>query len=159
MLRIIALLLLLPNLAFANDWPDHLSGMPTRIVDGDTIHLKGHKIRLLGIDTPEMKQYCQDRDGVAWPCGLRARDMLAGLVDAGGAIDCLISGRDRYKRLLGRCFSGDVDLQHALIAAGFGVAEYTADYKSVEARAKARNRGMWAGTFKRPREYRQLKSR
>lgn len=152
---VLTLVLLLPILAFAGDWPDRVDGVPTRIVDGDTIHLGGHKIRLLGIDTPEMKQYCRDDAGMAWPCGRRARDMLVGMVDAGGDMHCRITGRDRYKRLLGQCFAGGLDVQHALIAAGFGVAEYTPDYKDVEATAKSRKTGMWSGTFQRPKDYRR----
>ena len=29
-----------------------------KVVDGDTIHLNGEKIRFTGIDTPELKQTC-----------------------------------------------------------------------------------------------------
>jgi endonuclease YncB( thermonuclease family) len=29
-----------------------------KIVDGDTIHINGEKIRFSGIDTPELKQTC-----------------------------------------------------------------------------------------------------
>ena len=29
-----------------------------KVVDGDTIHLNGQKIRFSGIDTPEIKQVC-----------------------------------------------------------------------------------------------------
>ena len=29
-----------------------------KIIDGDTIHLNGEKIRFSGIDTPEIKQTC-----------------------------------------------------------------------------------------------------
>ncbi len=151
----ILLCLLASSIAVAAAWPERISGMPSRIVDGDTIHLDGHKIRLLGIDTPEMKQYCQDRDGVAWPCGIRARDMLVGIVNAGGNVECNITGRDRYQRLLGQCYVGKVDVQHALIAAGFGVAEYTKDYIAAERKAKRYKLGIWAGTFERPRIYRK----
>ena len=143
------------QLTWANDYPSALTGKPSRIVDGDTIHLDGHKIRLLGIDTPEMKQYCQDKDGVPWPCGIRARDMLAGMLYAGEETQCQITGRDRYKRLLGRCFSNGLDVQKALIASGFGVAEYTDDYRKEERLAKSQRLGMWAGTFERPRDYRR----
>ena len=33
-------------------------GFP-KVVDGDTIHIKFYKIRLEGIDAPEMKQKCK----------------------------------------------------------------------------------------------------
>ena len=39
-----------------------------KIVDGDTIHLNGEKIRFTGIDTPELKQTCLN-EGVKDLCG------------------------------------------------------------------------------------------
>ena len=33
-----------------------------KIIDGDTIHLNGKKIRFSGIDTPELKQICKKDD-------------------------------------------------------------------------------------------------
>ena len=143
--------------AHADNLPQELNGQPSRIVDGDTIHLSGHKIRLLGIDTPEIKQFCVDRSGVRWPCGQRARDMLVGMVSASENVHCQISGQDRYKRLLGRCYANGLDVQKALISAGFGVAEYTEDYLDQERFAQNQKLGMWAGTFQRPRDYRRNK--
>ena len=32
-----------------------------KIIDGDTIHLNGEKIRFSGIDTPEIKQTCNKK--------------------------------------------------------------------------------------------------
>ena len=32
-----------------------------KVVDGDTIHLNGEKIRFTGIDAPELKQICIDK--------------------------------------------------------------------------------------------------
>jgi endonuclease YncB( thermonuclease family) len=149
------MMIAVPVAVDAKDWPERLSGKPSRIVDGDTLHLDGHKIRLLGIDTPEMKQYCHDRDDVAYPCGERARDRLADMIGSADGVDCMIAGRDRYKRLLGQCFAGGVDLQEALIAEGLGVAEYTDDYREAEEEARRRKLGMWAGKFQRPRDYRK----
>ena len=40
-----------------------------KIVDGDTIHLNGEKIRFIGIDTPELKQRCL-KEGTKDPCGV-----------------------------------------------------------------------------------------
>jgi endonuclease YncB( thermonuclease family) len=45
-----------------------------KIVDGDTIHLNGEKIRFTGIDTPELKQTCF-KDSVKDPCGVTAKQM------------------------------------------------------------------------------------
>ena len=37
---------------------EEIYGMP-KIIDGDTVHIKSKKIRLEGIDAPEIKQQCQ----------------------------------------------------------------------------------------------------
>ena len=44
-----------------------------KIIDGDTIHLNGEKIRFSGIDTPEIKQTCE-YNGESVNCGLTAKD-------------------------------------------------------------------------------------
>ena len=46
-----------------------------KIVDGDTIHLNGEKIRFTGIDTPELKQTCLN-EGAKDPCGITAKQIL-----------------------------------------------------------------------------------
>ena len=51
------LILTLPSHALAD-----ITGKP-RVVDGDTIHIGKTKIRLHGIDAPEMKQECAGEGG------------------------------------------------------------------------------------------------
>ena len=46
-----------------------------KIIDGDTIHLNGEKIRFTGIDTPELKQTCNKNNEVI-QCGILARNLL-----------------------------------------------------------------------------------
>ncbi|XDZ65093.1 thermonuclease family protein [Alphaproteobacteria bacterium LSUCC0684] len=131
-----------------------------RIVDGDTITLDGKKIRLLGIDAPELQQQCQDAEGNPWHCGARARDMLVGMLAAAPSpVSCRITGQDRYKRLLGRCYAGSedagLDVQRALVRSGLAVAEYTRDYLTEEDQAQTGKLGLWAGKFDRPKDWRQ----
>ena len=54
---------------------DDIKSQELKVVDGDTIHLNGEKIRFTGIDTAELKQTCI-KDGVENPCGLRAKQIL-----------------------------------------------------------------------------------
>src|SRR5262245_58713704 len=49
----------------------HLAGEAT-INDGDTITLKGERIRLVGIDAPEYNQTCA-KDGATYACGRMSR--------------------------------------------------------------------------------------
>ena len=139
------------------DFPQDISATSWRVVDGDTIHTKGHKIRLLGIDTPEINQLCQTKDGAEWPCGKMAR--VVGMLDAKGALWCRIAGRDRYQRLLGQCFAGfddkGMDIQHMLVRSGFAVAEYARTYRAQEAAAKRGEQGFWRGEFQRPKDWRR----
>src|SRR5262245_25083724 len=48
--------------------------------DGDTITLKGQRIRLSGIDAPEYNQTCE-KGGATYACGRAAREALARLAD------------------------------------------------------------------------------
>lgn len=147
------------SLLAASDWPDVVMGESYRVVDGDTIHLEGKKIRLLGIDAPEMKQSCRAAEGESWACGVKARDVLKSMLAHHHQVSCKIDGRDRYGRLLGRCFAGQidsgVDVQKALVAQGIAVAEYTNDYRRDERHARHQKNGIWAGQFLRPKQYRK----
>ena len=141
------------------DFPQDISATTWRVVDGDTIHASSHKIRLLGIDTPEINQMCQTKTGAEWPCGKMARDLVVGMLDAKGALWCRITGRDRYQRLLGQCFAGvddkGMDIQHMLVRSGFAVAEYAQTYRAQEAAAKRGEQGFWRGEFQRPKDWRR----
>ena len=68
-----------------------------RIIDGDTIVLNGEKIRLRGMDAPEMKQSCRNSDWKKIQCGERAKGKLIEMIGDNKVI-CDIKGKDRYKR-------------------------------------------------------------
>jgi endonuclease YncB( thermonuclease family) len=118
--------------------------------DGDTLTLGRERIRLRGIDAPEYNQTCR-RNGADYACGRMARQALAGLI-GGRAVSCTGWQRDRYGRLLGDCRAGDVDLNRALVAAGWAVAY--GGYEAEEQKARSAGAGIWAGSFERPQDWR-----
>ena len=122
--------------------------------DGDSLMVGAREVRLFGIDAPEYDQSCQ-RAGQDWPCGSAAADKLAQLV-TGKNVVCSSAGTDQHRRLLGRCMVGATDVNRAMVASGYAVAfrRYSSDYVSAEDSAKANKRGMWAGTFQMPSDYR-----
>ena len=52
-----------------------------RVVDGDGLKAGKERVRLWGIDAPEMKQDCT-KDGEKYPYGQVAADMLAAFIGA-----------------------------------------------------------------------------
>lgn len=120
------------------------------INDGDSITLDGERIRLVGIDAPELSQICL-KDGDDYPCGRSSKDALTRLV-GGRAVICNGWERDRYGRLLGECRAGDVDLNRQQVAAGWAVSY--GGYQLEELAARRAGSGLWSGEFERPRDWR-----
>lgn len=131
--------------------PPSLGGRAS-VADGDTLRLGGDRIRLTGLDAPELDQTCTDATGGTWPCGRQSSQRLSELVD-GNPVVCTTSGKDRYGRFLGRCSVGDNDLGAVLVAEGLAVADLPS-YATEEAVARREKRGLWSGTFDRPRHWR-----
>ena len=122
------------------------------ISDGDSLTLDGRRVRLRGIDAPEYMQVCRNDDGADYACGKLARQALVQLI-AARPVSCEGRQQDRYGRLLGDCSVGDVDLNRALVLAGWAVAY--GDFAAEEAAARAARRGIWAGSFERPQDWRR----
>ena len=125
------------------------------VVDADTLDIAGVRVRLHGIDAPERDQNCT-RSGVAWRCGQQASAALAALV-AGRDLRCELSDRDRYGRMVGICWLDALDVNGWLVQQGWAVAyrRFSAAYVGAEAVAREARRGIWAGTFTMPEEYRR----
>ena len=142
-------------------------GMP-KIIDGDTVHIGNKKIRLEGIDAPEIKQQCKKpfltislRIGFQfnknYSCGLTAKIKLIEKVD-NSKIKCIASSKDRYKRFLATCFKGKINLNKWMVRNGNAVAykRYSKDYVKDEAYAKENKLGVWEGSFMMPEKWRKL---
>lgn len=119
--------------------------------DGDSLTIDGRRIRLVGIDAPELDQTCTDAAGRDYACGRRARSALAALV-ARGKVRCESAQRDRYDRLLAVCYADRVDINAAMVEAGWAVSY--GDYLLVETQAREAGSGLWAGRFDSPRDWR-----
>lgn len=122
-----------------------------RVVDGDSLELDGRRIRLKGIDAPELSQTCERR-GASYRCGEVARDALRDMTRAGPA-SCRITGTDRYQRSLAICIVLSDDLGAALVRRGLAVSY--GGYQGEEREARSRHLGLWDGTFEVPSEWRR----
>jgi endonuclease YncB( thermonuclease family) len=124
------------------------------VIDGDTLEIRGQRVRLEGIDAPEARQSC-DQDGKRWPCGRRAAMVLARLIGS-ATVTCQPHGADRWQRVLATCRVGTTDLSAWMVRQGWALAfrRYSKAHVTVEAEARAFKRGIWAGTFVPPWRYR-----
>ena len=126
-----------------------------KIVDGDTIHLNGEKIRFAGIDTPELKQTCFKK-GIEDPCGITAKLILIDKI-GNNHVECVSEGKDQYKRTLAECFVNDESLSSYLVRSGYAFAyrKYSKKFIVDEDYAKANQVGMWSMIFEYPWDYRK----
>ena len=127
------------------------------IIDGDTLEIRGQRIRLHGVDAPESSQTC-DRHGKPYRCGQQAALALADLIGR-QTVRCEPRDQDRYGRIVGVCRVGDTDVNAWLVRNGHAVAyrQYSQDYVAPEAQARAEQAGIWAGTFQMPWDHRRDK--
>lgn len=128
-----------------------------RVIDGDTIEIRGERIRLEGIDAPEAAQSCR-RDGSEWPCGALASSVLRSMI-SGRDVTCAESGRDRWNRMLAVCEVGGSEINAAMVRSGYALAfrRYSDRYAPQEEAAKAAGVGVWSGEFVAPWDHRAAK--
>ena len=143
-------------------------GVP-KIIDGDTVHINNKKIRLEGIDAPEMRQQCKKESfkisfliGFTfykdYSCGRVSKEKLITKINT-SEIKCISSSKDRYKRYIATCFKGKTNLNQWMVRNGFAIAyrRYSKKYVPDEVFAKENKLGLWQGKFIEPEKWRKLK--
>ena len=125
------------------------------VTDGDSIEIGATRIRLFGIDAPEGRQPCRDRNGAVWRCGNAAAAKLRELIGS-SSVTCTQVDTDQYGRAVSVCEAGTTDLNAAMVSAGLALAyrHYSHDYVHAEDEARAAKRGLWNGEFEAPWDYR-----
>ena len=169
-IRLLTLLLALAFLAWFNDSPSEttnatapktesvtapsavqnnvLVGRVVGVTDGDTVTVldaqkKQHRIRLVGIDAPESKQ----------AFGQKSKDLLAQWV-YGQEVRIEHTKTDRYKRILGKVWIEDRDINLAMVESGMAwyYKQFSRDlspsdralYEKAETSARQQRLGLWA---------------
>jgi len=86
-------------------------GEVLQVVDGDTVRLGDERIRIIGLDAPELHGKCREERRLA----IRARDRLAELL-ATDDVEILRSARpDKYRRTLAIIRADGLDVAAVLI--------------------------------------------
>lgn len=131
-----------------------------RVVDGDTIQLT---VRFQGVDTPETHpemQQCKDAEGKFYDCGKEATKALRKLIGK-KRVRCVLEPEvGKYGRAIGYCYLPDgTDLNRWMVQQGHGLAhrKYSKKYVVDEEKARAAKRGVHAGEYIPPWEWRKGK--
>ncbi len=105
------------------------------IIDGDTIDVGQARVRLFGMDAPELSQ----------AGGHKARSHLIRLA-GGRQVSVQPVDVDCYGRIVARVSCGGIDLSKQMVADGFARAmtDWHLDYAVTEFRARRGRRGLWA---------------
>jgi endonuclease YncB( thermonuclease family) len=125
------------------------------VIDGDTLEIRGRRVRLHGIDAPESDQLCS-LDGGRYRCGQKAAFALTGLIGR-RTVSCARRDTDRYGRAVAVCSAGGQDLGGWMVRHGHALAyrRYSRDYVDAEEAAAAEKLGIWAGAFEAPWDWRR----
>src|SRR4029079_15138647 len=113
-------ILILALVAAASFGGETLSGRAL-VLDGDTLEIRGQRIRLFGVDAPEWAQNCTRANGQNGACGQEAARALREKIGAAN-ISCRQMDIDQYKRVVAICTRGNEDLNAWLVSNGWGVA-------------------------------------
>ena len=127
------------------------------VLDGDTIDISDVRIRLNGIDTPEIEQTCRT-NGLIWHCGIEATKAMRHLTK-GKVVTCIGAIKDQYGRLIANCFVGDMNLNATMVEVGLALAYryYSLEYVAQEDFARETKQGLWSGEFVAPWDWRKGK--
>ncbi len=137
----------------ASDRPGSDDVVPvTKVTDGDTIHVtyQGHdeRVRLIGIDTPEVPWYGRRGECFGVQAGLFARERL---LRRSIRFSFDTDRRDRYGRLLAYVYLDRELFNLTLVRLGYARADpvppdirLAARFSRAEGEARAAGRGLWS---------------
>lgn len=121
----------------------------TRIIDGDTFEIEGGiKVRLIGVDTPEMRNKNKIIDCFAQEATQKLKELLN---KKEVVLEKDISETDKYGRLLRYVYLGDEMVNRQLVKDGYArIATFPPDIKysklflDDERQARESNLGLWS---------------
>ncbi len=140
----------------------------TEVNDGNTLEIQEVRMRLYGIDAPDLGQECT-LNGLPYQCGLLAYMQLIDVTAGKGRITCYaskIEGDDRPYAKCGLPTANGANIRddapsfnEMMVRSGWAIADrsQTKDYVAAEEEARREKRGLWAGEFIVPSAWRNGK--
>lgn len=127
------------------------------VVDGDTFHMNGQKIRIWGIDAVERHQTCL-KSGQSYECGKSARLYLQSVIGKDIPVCTARPKSPKETRTVASCQVDGKDIGHEMVKSGWAL-DYRhfskGAYSSEEKAARQKRLGIWAGEFQSPYDWRK----
>lgn len=133
--------------------PRIVSG-PATVIDGATLDLGGRRLRLYGIDAPDLDQTCSDGHERDYACGRAAAAALTARI-GGESVTCELREADGTAL----CRYDGEDLAAWMVTNGYAIADRSAPaaYEAQDRRAWGRRVGLWSGVFEIPADRRRMR--
>ncbi len=110
------------------------------VLDGDSANIK---MRLKGIDTPEIGQKCQIKKSQISDCGYLAKHHLQKLLKTTeGNIKVEFFGFDDYQRALIKIYKGNTNINQQMVLDGYAFSYH--DYCDQQQSAEQQKLGFWS---------------
>jgi micrococcal nuclease len=161
---------LLTSFSFAREPIRTVTGIVTKVSDGDTIHVTTQektklKVRLYGVDAPETPKINQRTGHInkpGQPYGEEAWRALEAKI-MGMQVKLDIIDIDRYKRMVGIIWFNERNINLEMVREGYAEAyveylrePYRSQFMRVEMEAKSAKKGIWSlPDYERPKDFRK----
>jgi endonuclease YncB( thermonuclease family) len=118
-----------------------LAQQPPVILDGDTLKFGHERVRLYGIDAPELTQTC---DGGLWNAGRIAREALVEIIGDRPVTCEMVDWDRRYNQPVSRCLAGGADVSAEMVSRGMAWAfvRYSREFVGLERQVATEKRGV-----------------
>lgn len=100
--------------------PNAPGAIDCNVTDGDTLNCGGRRIRLIGIDAPELPGHCRVGRNCVKGDPFAASEALRRLIQVSN-LQIVVLGRDKYDRELANVYANSRNVACDLIAGGYAV--------------------------------------
>jgi endonuclease YncB( thermonuclease family) len=100
--------------------PNAPGAIDCKVTDGDTLNCKGRRIRLIGIDAPELPGHCRPGRDCVKGDPFASSGALQRLIQSAD-LQIVVLGRDKYDRELANVYANGRNVACDLIAGGYAI--------------------------------------
>lgn len=120
---------------------------PITVVDGETLEIQNQRVKLWGVDAPDLDQTCHDGQGAAYNCGKESASALSRWLGELQPVQCEPRGNDNAGNIIAICYTatGD-DIGGWMVRNGYAIdwPKYSNGFYSVpQNEAQQAKNGIW----------------